>query len=63
MASTANIDLMGATYPDVPAVTLPTHEGGTATFWLDGGGTDGDDLAYGGAIVGTAIVGSAVLTE
>ena len=63
MASTANIDLMGATYPDVPAVTLPTHEGGTATFWLDGGGVDGDDLAYGGAFVGTAIVGSAVLTE
>lgn len=31
---------------------------GTAT-----GGTDGDNLAYGGAIVGTAIVGSAVLTE
>lgn len=24
---------------------------------------DGDDLAYGGAYVGTAIVGSAVLTE
>lgn len=62
MASTANIDLMGATYPDVPAVTLPTHEGGTATFWLDGG-VDGDNLAYGGAYVGTAIVGSAVLTE
>lgn len=31
---------------------------GTAT-----GGTDGDNLAYGGAYVGTAIVGSAVLTE
>lgn len=31
---------------------------GTAT-----GGIDGDNLAYGGAIVGTAIVGSAVLTE
>lgn len=27
------------------------------------GGIDGDNLAYGGAIVGTAIVGSAVLTE
>lgn len=63
MSTTANIDLLGATYPDVPAVTLPTHEGGTATFWLDGGGVDGDNLAYGGAIVGTAIVGSAVLTE
>lgn len=31
---------------------------GTAT-----GGTDGDNLAYGRAYVGTAIVGSAVLTE
>lgn len=31
---------------------------GTAT-----GGIDGDSLAYGGAYVGTAIVGSAVLTE
>lgn len=28
-----------------------------------GGGIDGDNLAYGGAIVGTAVVGSAVLTE
>ncbi len=28
-----------------------------------GGGVDGDNLAYGGAYVGTAIVGSAVLTE
>ncbi len=26
-----------------------------------GGGIDGDDLAYGGAFVGTAIVGSAML--
>lgn len=26
-------------------------------------GVDGDNLAYGGAYVGTAIVGSAVLTE
>lgn len=26
-----------------------------------GGGIDGDDLAYGGAFVGTAIVGTAVL--
>lgn len=31
---------------------------GTAT-----GGVDGDDLAYGGAYVGTAIVGTAVLAE
>lgn len=30
---------------------------------MSGGGVDGDNLAYGGAYVGTAIVGSAVLTE
>lgn len=27
-----NITLMGASYPDVPAVTLPKTDGGTATF-------------------------------
>lgn len=36
--ATANIRLLGATYSDVPAVTLPTAEGGTATFTLGGGG-------------------------
>lgn len=35
--ATANISLLGATYSDVPAVTLPTAEGGTATFSLGGG--------------------------
>lgn len=34
----ANIRLLGADYPDVPAVVLPTTEGGTATF-TEGGGT------------------------
>lgn len=34
----ANIKLMGASYPNVPAVTLPTEEGGTATFYESGGG-------------------------
>lgn len=34
----ANILLMGATYPDVPSVILPTAEGGTATF-TEGGGS------------------------
>ena len=37
--ATANIRLLGATYSDVPAVTLPTAEGGTATFSLGGGGS------------------------
>lgn len=87
-----NITIMGASYSDVPAVTLPKTGGGTAYFtdvtdttaaasdvaqgmWFytaagvrtqgtsQGGGVDGDDLAYGGAYVGTAIVGTAVLTE
>lgn len=87
-----NITLMGASYSDVPYVTLPKTGGGTASFTdvsdttaaaadvaqgvyfytaagvrtagtSQGGGIDGDNLAYGGAFVGTAIVGSAVLTE
>ena len=87
-----NITWLGASYSDVPAVTLPKTGGGTASFtdvtdttataadvaqgsWFytaagvrtagtsQGGGVDGDNLAYGGAYVGTAIVGSAVLTE
>lgn len=33
----ANIRLLGADYPDVPAVVLPTTEGGTATFTEDSG--------------------------
>lgn len=28
-----DISLLGATYPDVPAVTLPTSDNGTATFY------------------------------
>ena len=42
-----NISLMGADYPDVPAVTLPQTGGGTATFY-DVEVTDGDPtLAWG----------------
>lgn len=33
-----NITLLGASYSDVPAVTLPTTSGGTATFY------DGDEI-------------------
>lgn len=35
----ANITLMGASYTDVPAVTLPQTGGGTVTFYEDGGGS------------------------
>lgn len=35
----ANITLMGASYSDVPAVTLPQTGGGTVTFYENGGGT------------------------
>lgn len=35
----ANITLMGASYTDVPAVTLPQTGGGTVTFYENGGGT------------------------
>lgn len=85
-----NITLQGASYSDVPSVSLPKTGGGTASFTDvtdttataadvaegsyfytsagvrtagtgSGGGVDGDNLAYGGVFVGSAIVGSAVL--
>lgn len=34
----ANISLWGASYSDVPAVTLPQTGGGTVTFYENGGG-------------------------
>ena len=34
----ANITLMGASYTDVPAVTLPQTGGGTVTFYENGSG-------------------------
>lgn len=36
----ANITLLGASYTDVPAVTLPQTGGGTVTFYENSGGTD-----------------------
>lgn len=42
----ANIRLLGADYPDVPAVVLPTTEGGTATF-TEGSGVQMTVLSYG----------------
>lgn len=35
----ANITLLGASYSDVPAVTLPQTGGGTVTFYENGGGS------------------------
>ena len=36
----ANITLMGASYEDVPAVTLPQTGGGTVTFYENGGSAE-----------------------
>lgn len=36
----ANITLMGASYTDVPAVTLPQTGGGTVTFYENGGSVE-----------------------
>jgi len=66
----ANIALWGANYSDVPAVTLPTVGGGTATFYESGGASSWELLAEhdytvsttstSGATVGTIKVGSAL---
>ena len=58
-----NITIMGASYSDVPAVTLPKTGGGTAIFY---DAIDGDNLEYGLTdgtlpIVGVAKVGQAVI--
>ena len=54
----SDIYLLGATYPDVPAVDLPKSGGGTARFFE---AVDGNSLAYGSSscLVGTATVGTA----
>ena len=45
-------------------VIMGANVGTTVTAWLLSlGGIDGDNLAYGGAYVGTAVVGSAVLAS
>lgn len=55
------IELLGATYPDVPAVLLPKAGGGTARFIEETEIPDGNELAYGtsSCLVGTATVGTA----
>lgn len=53
-----------ATAPDVAAGSWFYTAAGVLTEGTgSGGGVDGDNLAYGGAFVGTAIVGSAVLSS
>lgn len=66
----ANVTLMGASYTDVPAVTLPKTGGGTVTFYESGGGgatqhvinltfsdsTDTDiNVYYDNSLIGTMI--------
>lgn len=43
----ANITLLGASYTDVPAVTLPQTGGGTVTFYENGGGGDAQTIYCG----------------
>lgn len=53
-----------ATAADVAAgKTFHLASGASAVGTGSGGGIDGDNLAYGGAFVGTAIVGSALLSS
>lgn len=40
----ATVELLGATYTDVPAVELPTTGGATVLFY---DATDGNNLSYG----------------
>lgn len=57
----AIVQLWGAVYADVPAVTLPSENNTTVTFYE---ATDGDNLSYGTApLVGSAIVGQSALCE
>lgn len=57
----AIVQLWGAVYADVPAVTLPSENNTTVTFYE---AIDGDNLSYGAApLVGSAIVGQSALCE
>lgn len=44
----ANVTIMGASYSDVPAVTLPQTGGGTVTFYENGGSSEPNVQAYQG---------------
>lgn len=57
----AIVQLWGAVYADVPAVTLPSENNTTVTFYE---AIDGDNLSYGSApLVGIARVGQSALCE
>lgn len=54
----ANITLMGASYTDVPAVTLPQTGGGTVTFYENGGGGGDTQTIYCGTSTPSASLGA-----
>lgn len=57
----ADVTIMGASYTDVPAVTLPKTGGGTCIFYE---AHDGDNMSFGAEpLVGVAKVGMAALCE
>lgn len=57
----AIVELWGAVYADVPAVTLPSENNTTVTFYE---AIDGDNLAFGTEpLVGYAKVGEAALCQ
>lgn len=57
----ATVQLWGAIYVDVPAVTLPSENNTTVTFYE---AIDGDSLSYGTPPrAGTAQVGMSALCE
>ena len=57
----ATVELLGATYQDVPAVQLPST-GGTVVMFYDA--QDGDSMSFGAEpLVGYARVGQSALCE
>lgn len=60
-----NIELMGAVYPTVPAVTLPKQGGGTATFTdtFDTANATASDINVGSSayVAGVLVNGSQVI--
>ena len=63
-ASFTDVTDTTATAADVAqGIYFYTASGVRTVGTSQGGGVDGDNLAYGAPIVGSAIVGSAVLTE
>ena len=57
----AEVTIMGASYSDVPAVTLPQTGGGIVIFYE---AIDGDNMSFGSEpLVGYAKVGQSALCE